>query len=315
VVLTGVIAGGGPCHWALEALLRDGGAAYATVDAAKTFDDDLERVAAMGVRVVSGDEARRIDGEQIVFRDLDLDAIRAALGAFEVDTGFDGLALGCLDHGDAPPDVSDRIFRFEHLRRTVERRNDLLAFAMTSDQVPAYLTRARALVAAAAGEGPVAYMDTGPAAALGALHDERVANAPERVVLNLGNMHLLGFHLRGRRIASMFEHHTGEVSREQIARFTERLAVGTLEDREVFESKGHGAFHADRTIVGARLPAMVAVTGPQRDKVRSIALRPTFAAPYGDMMLSGCFGLLRAFAEAYPASREAIDSRLGGLDA
>jgi hypothetical protein len=44
-------------------------------------------------------------------------------------------------------------------------------------------------------------------------------------------------------------------------------------------------------------------------------LQPYFAAPFGDMMISGCFGLLRGFGEVYPEAREAIDSRLGVLEA
>ncbi len=314
IALTGVVAGGGPGNWALEDHLKGGGRAYSTPEAAQTLDDDLEQVKALGVTLVSEDELRAIDAEHVRLRDLDLDAIRTALAAFEVDTSFDGLALGCLDHGAAPPGVSDRLFRFEHLRRTVERRNDLLAFASRPGDLPEYLTRARAMVASAGGEAPVAFMDTGPAAAFGAIHDERVACVEERVVLNLGNMHLLGFHLRGRKIASLFEHHTGELSGEQIVRFTERLSSGQLEHAEVFGSKGHGAYHADRTLVGAQLPLMVAVTGPQRGKVRGTAINPYFAAPFGDMMISGCFGLLRGFGEVYPEAREAIGSCLGPLE-
>ncbi|MEO6397850.1 MAG: DUF1786 family protein, partial [Tepidiformaceae bacterium] len=254
-----------------------------------------------------------IDADHVRLRDLDLDAIRTALAAFEVETTFDGIALGCLDHGAAPPGMSDRLFRFEHLRRTVERRNDLLAFASRPEDLPAYLTRARAMAASAEGAAPVAFMDTGPAAAFGALHDDRVAPEEERMVLNLGNMHLLGFHLRGRKIASLFEHHTGELSGAQIGRFSERLASGELEHAEVFGSKGHGAYHADRSLVGTSVPPMVAVTGPQRGKIRGSALKPYFAAPFGDMMISGCFGLLRGFGEVYPEARDAIDSRLGQL--
>jgi uncharacterized protein (DUF1786 family) len=314
VVLTGVVAGGGPVTWALEEFIRAGGAAYATPAAAQTFDDDPERVRAMGLRIVSDDESRGIVGERVVLRDLDLDAIRTALGAFGVETAFDGLALGCLDHGAAPADVSDRVFRFQHLQRIVESRNNLLAFASAPDGLPWYLTRARAMVASARGIAPVAFMDTGPAAALGALHDEGVAETSERMVLNLGNMHLLGFHLQGRRIASLFEHHTGEVTAEQIAAFACRLADGTLTNDEIFLTKGHGAYHADRSFVSPHLPEMVAVTGPQRTKIRGTSLRPHFAAPFGDMMISGCFGLLRAFAEVYPWAREAVDSRLGELE-
>ena len=226
ILLTGVVAGGGPCGWALEDHLRAGAGAFATAEAAQTFDDDLDRVRAMGVELVSEDEARRIDGEQVVLQDLDLAAVRTALAAFEEPTDFDGLALGCLDHGAAPPGVSDRLFRFEHLRRIVESRNDLLAFASRGDALPAYLTRARAMAASAAGEWPVVFMDTGPAAALGALHDEHVAEVPEQLVLNLGNMHLLGFHLRGRRVASLFEHHTGELA-------AGRIVIDPLDERMV----------------------------------------------------------------------------------
>lgn len=313
IVLTGVIAGGGPCSWAAEDFLAGGGIAYATPDAAQTFNDDLDEVRAMGIRIVSEDEARCLDADRIELRDLDLDAIRTALAAFEVPGEFDGIAIGCLDHGAAPPGVSDRLFRFEHLRRVVERRNDLLAFATAPGDLPPYLTRARAMAASANGEAPVAFMDTGPAAALGALHDERVATHDDTVVLNLGNMHLLGFHLRGRRIASLYEHHTGEVTSEQIVRFTRRMAAGTLEHNEIFDSKGHGAFAADRSLVRPALPEMVATTGPQREKIRSTVLQPYFAAPYGDMMISGCFGLVRAFAEVYPEAAVAIDHRLGPL--
>ena len=169
-----------------------------------------------------------------------------------------------------------------------------------------------AAAVAPAGEAPVAFMDTGPAAALGALHDERVRGERDTAVLNLGNMHLLGFRLQGRRIVSLYEHHTGEVDADQIVRFTERLCDGSLTNAEVFESKGHGAFHVLAGQASAR-PEMTVVTGPQRGKIAGTALRPYFAAPYGDMMAGGCFGLLRAFAEVYPEARHAIEHRLGGL--
>jgi uncharacterized protein (DUF1786 family) len=158
-------------------------------------------------------------------------------------------------------------------------------------------------------------MDTGPAAALGALHDDRVAAEVETIVMNLGNMHLLGFHLHGRQVASLFEHHTGELEAGQIVRFAERLATGDLTNEEIFTTKGHGAYHADRSLVGNRMPPLVAVTGPQRSKIRESGLAPYFAAPFGDMMISGCFGLLRGFAEVHPWAADAIQSRLGALPA
>ncbi len=315
LVLTGVIQGGGPCHWALEDHLRAGCAAYATPDAARTFDDDLTRVEAMGVRIVSEDEAAGLAGvERIELRDLDLGALRAALGAFDVAGDFDGLALGCLDHGDSPPDYSDRLFRFDHLRLVVEGRNDLRAFAYLPDELPPYLTRARTLLRGVEGEAPAVFLDTGPAAALGALQDPSVAAAGEQLVMNLGNMHALAFHLEGTRIISLYEHHTGEMATEQIEDFTERLASASLAHEEVFGSKGHGVFYAEgdgRSPKRDGQRPFLAVTGPQRGRLRGSRLDPYFATPHGDMMISGCFGLVIAFAERYPERREEIERALG----
>src|SRR3990172_2394473 len=78
ILLTGSIAGGGPCHWALEDHLRAGLSAYATPDAARTFDDDLDAVQRMGVTLASEAEVRSLDADRIELRDLDLVAIRSA---------------------------------------------------------------------------------------------------------------------------------------------------------------------------------------------------------------------------------------------
>jgi uncharacterized protein (DUF1786 family) len=327
VAISGTIAGGGPCHWALEDHLRANLPAYATHDAAMTFDDDLDAVQRMGVTLVSGDEIARLDADHVTLRDLDLAAIRTALAAFDVSGDFDGLALGCLDHGAAPPGYSDRLFRFEHLRRVVEARNDLRAFACLPEEVPDYLTRARSLLASVDVDAPVVFLDTGPAAALGALQDPAVGEPEEQVVLNLGNMHALCFHLRGAQIVSLYEHHTGEVTAAQLEDFTERLIAGTLPHEDVFGSKGHGVYYATNpvgaqhaspadnatprgaapsTVSNAGPLPLIAVTGPQRGKLRGSRLNPYFAVPHGDMMVSGCFGLLQAFAEKHPQFADQI---------
>ena len=313
VVLSGVIQGGGPCHWALEDHLRAGLRAFATPDAATTFDDDLDAVREMGVTLVSEDEAAGTAGEQIMLRDLDIGAIRAALGAFDVDAGFDGYAVGCLDHGASPPGYSDRLFRFDHLRRVVEAENDLRAFAYLPEELPDYLTRAAAVLGCIEADGPTVFLDTGPAAALGALPDRGGAAEDEAFVLNLGNMHALAFRLRGTRIVSLYEHHTGEMSDAMIEDFSRRLAAGSLRHEEVFGSKGHGAFYAEDGGHGEDEPLLIAVTGPQRSRIGGTRLeRVYFAAPHGDMMLSGAFGMLRAFAYRFPEFGEEIERRLVG---
>jgi hypothetical protein len=81
---------------------------------------------------------------------------------------------------------------------------------------------------------------------------------------------------------------------------------GSIENAEVFEDHGHGA-HVFKALKDRPL---IAVTGPQRSMLRGSALGPHFAAPHGDMMLAGCFGLVRAFGHKVPEWREEIEARL-----
>jgi hypothetical protein len=46
-----------------------------------------------------------------------------------------------------------------------------------------------------------------------------------------------------------------------------------------------------------RVPLIV--TGPRRELLAGSELPAEFAAPHGDMMLTGCFGLLRALRERH----------------
>jgi len=70
---------------------------------------------------------------------------------------------------------------------------------------------------------------------------------------------------------------------------------------------GHGAVMFDPR------PApmdWLTVTGPRWSLLRGSALKPYFAAPYGDMMMAGNYGLLRAYAEHFSAAAEMICARL-----
>jgi uncharacterized protein (DUF1786 family) len=308
VVVSGVLSGGGPCHWALGDHIRAGHPAYATAAAAQTFDDDLSRVEADGVIIVSDDEAATIDGDQIDLRDLDLASIRTALDAFGAESTFDGLALGVLDHGAAPPDVSDRIFRFQHIERVLTETADVRAFAFLPQDLPPSLTRARSVLDCVDIDVPTVFMDNGPAAALGALHDPLVARHARTFVLNVGNMHALGFILDGTRVDAVFEHHTGEITTERLAEMVDELSAGTLTSQAVFESKGHGVHYPATPPFEV---GTIAVTGPRRAAVLELLPDAHAAAPHGDMMLSGAFGLLDGFAYRVPEVREAVAALRG----
>jgi uncharacterized protein (DUF1786 family) len=86
-----------------------------------------------------------------------------------------------------------------------------------------------------------------------------------------------------------------------------RLCHGQLSHEEIFSDGGHGCFILESE---DQLP-FLSVTGPNRKLMQDSLLKPHFAVPHGDMMLSGCFGLVRAFSYKQPEWRESIEKTLG----
>jgi uncharacterized protein (DUF1786 family) len=332
--LDGVTMGGGPGAWAVEDHIKRGFSVYATPDAARTFDDDLERVSSMGVTVFDTPDFEtawaETQGEAAVLvhmQDLDLPAVHSALEAFHEPTDYDALAVAAFDHGAAPPGYSDRRFRFDYISRQMEVWGEqptaraLAAFSAPAGEVPADLTRLLAVAEVAQKQAPgvpLLLMDTGPAALLGALGDPTVEEAAARNALfvNVGNFHTLAFHIRADRIVSLFEHHTGLLDGAKLVGLLESLVEGTLTNQQIFDDSGHGALilkggteHAERE---SGTPLLCAVTGPRRGMLHGVKTPwPVYmAVPHGDMMLAGCYGLLRAYAAHFPDSGGDILSRL-----
>jgi len=325
LVLTGVTMGGGPSHWAARDHALAGHPVAVTPDAARTFDDDLSEVAKMGFEIIDEDEAsRRAKQPDIVhveLQDFDARAIITALQAFDIDPHIDALAIAAFDHGAAPPGVSDRRFRFDFIAETVHRDPTPSAFAYLAQDTPRDLTRLHAIAQSAdvyrqlshaPAAIPLLLMDTGSAAALGSLEDALVRRQRECVLCNVGNFHTLAFHLLDGKIIGIFEHHTGEISREQLESMLLKLADGTLTNEEVFNTSGHGALILDRPANGSREKSFpfLSVTGPRRELLRGSQLQPYEATPHGDMMIAGCFGLLRSLADRDPALAPLIEPAL-----
>jgi uncharacterized protein (DUF1786 family) len=318
LVLSGVTMGGGPLAWALDDHLKHSLPVFATTEAARTLNDDLDQVRTMGVVVVSVDEARALADRHahLELRDLDLAAVAAALSAFGVEPLFDALAVAVLDHGNAPPHVSDRVFRFDHIRSVVQsvagQTGQLLAFAYLPADLPPYLTRMQAVVRSVGDLlVPMILLDTGAAAALGALDDSEVQKHDEVVLLNLGNMHALAIHLVCGRIAGLFEHHTGFLTVDKLDAYLAALIDGTLESTVIFADQGHGCLIVEPPqALARRTTPFLSVTGPRRALARSSAFHPWFAVPHGDMMLAGCFGLVRACARRVPEWAATIERAL-----
>jgi uncharacterized protein (DUF1786 family) len=319
VLLYGVTMGGGPSQWAAEAHIKAGLPAYATPDAARSFNDDLEKVAQMGIRLVSEDEALQLPPDVLHLRlvDFDFPAIARAFELFGVSLAdLDAVAVAVFDHGNAPPDVSDRQFRFDYLNRRIRAENCLSAFAYRADDVPTEMTRLQAVVASAGDvDAPLLVMDSAPAAVLGATYDPQVAALRRKLIANVGNFHTLAFRLGPQGIEGVFEHHTGLVDLPKLEHLLRALADGSLQHQAVFADHGHGALvYSPEVLPLGQGDFDVAVTGPRRGLFKLPpmpgGLRAYMAVPYGDMMLAGCIGLLSAAADKMPELAEPIRASL-----
>jgi uncharacterized protein (DUF1786 family) len=140
--------------------------------------------------------------------------------------------------------------------------------------------------AATTGGPPVTVGDTGAAALLGALGDER----GDAVLVNVGNGHTVCAVALEGRLAGVYEDHSNRLDAALLETNVRRFLAGDLPSDEVREAGGHGA------ALGCPVPAglPILVTGPRRDLLAASSLPVRFPAPFGDMMMAGPVGLVRA---------------------
>jgi uncharacterized protein (DUF1786 family) len=281
--LTGHLMGGGPVAWAIRDHAMAGLGVTAEREAALTLHDSLDHVREMGVGI---QENRPDDAQLVPLGDVQRDLLESTLARF----GLDPPHVWCVavqDHGHQPH-ASNRAFRFVHWMNFLAEGAAFSA-GLYADP-PSYLTRMRA-VREQIPRGFV--MDTGMAAILGATCDPWVRSRLDGGVLlvNLGNQHALAALVAGERLWGIFEHHTGALSPSSLARWMERFRQGALRSEEVLEDGGHGCAYCLESLPDSGFEE-VAVTGPRRELARTLGW--TLAAPFGNMMLSGCFGLVRA---------------------
>lgn len=317
VLLCGKTMGGGPSAWAAQDHARAGLLIYATPQAARSFNDELDAVAEMGIQLVDEQEAAHLPDSilRVELRDFDFQAITDTLARFGVSlSDLAAVAVAVFDHGNSPPAYSDRQFRFDYLDQRIRAENRLSSFAYRSEDVPAIMTRLQAVVESAGNvDAPLVVMDTAPAAVLGATFDPLISARQQVLIANVGNFHTLAFRLGPGGIEGVFEHHTGLVDLPKLESLLESLANSTLKHADVFDDNGHGALVYNVN----PLPLTgddygVAVTGPRRNLMRGSRLRPYFAVPFGDMMIAGCIGLLASVADIHPDLAEPIRASFRG---
>ena len=282
VCLTGVTMGGGACGVAARRHMERGLDLYALPVAAMTFHDNLDYVRQMGVKIVNEPPP---DARVVVMGDLDLERIGGAFARFGVELPGD-VAVALQDHGFSP-DQSNRIARFRYWRGLLDSGSSVRGWVNADP--PATMNRMQAVRGVCPGS---LVLDTGLAAILGAMLDPAAARWAKKgyTVVNAGNFHTVAALVKGERIHGIYEHHTECLDVETFAGHLADFQTGRLSHEQVFDSEGHGCAYSADFPEGDF--GRVVITGPQR---RSLSL-PGFheAAPFGDMMLSGCFGLLLA---------------------
>ncbi|MCX5893705.1 MAG: DUF1786 domain-containing protein [Deltaproteobacteria bacterium] len=286
IFLTGRLMGGGAIGGAVRRHLAQGLPLYATAQAALTCSDRLEVVAGWGVVLT---ETPPPEAVSLTLGDVDLEGLGRVLGNFEVPLPRH-FAVAVQDHGFAPLE-SNRRFRFRYWEEFLSRGGYLSDLAFR--QPPARFTRMLAVAESLPG---AVLMDTCAAGVRGALLDPQARDHLDTglMVVNLGNAHTFAALVRGRRLWGIYEHHTGLLDQAKLFDHLGRFRDGELSNDEVFADQGHGCAYAP-DYPGDGPFAFTVITGPQRRLARGWP--GVFAAPLGDMMLTGCFGLLEAYVD------------------
>jgi uncharacterized protein (DUF1786 family) len=317
ILLTGYQMGGGPSAWAIEEYAREGIPVYMTPSAATTLNDELDKVEALGIKIVSEEESHKLSAvSKIELKDFDFKLISKTFKDYGVSLDIlSAIAVAVFDHGNAPAGVSDRQFRFDYLDERIKATNSLSSFGYISGDVPKIMTRLQSVVDSAGDlPCPLIVMDTAPAAVLGAGFDPVVAQRKQKIICNVGNFHTIAFRLGEKGIEGVFEHHTGEIDLLKLEVLIRKLADGSLKHEDVFDDMGHGALmYTEEKFKFGKDDFDVVITGPRRSMfMNNPTLRPYYSVPFGDMMIAGRFGMLAATAEIMPDLAGTIQGSVSG---
>ncbi len=294
ILLTGYTMGGGPCKFAARKHIEAGYRIISLPKPALTFNDNLKKVKEMGIEIVDEfEEANMQNTLKIKLRDVMLSEYNSFFTSLNIELP-DKIFVAVQDHGFSPK-MSNRKFRFKIFEETVKKGN-VFSFFYPSNKVPEYFNRMRSVIESINDFGEEnglefdAYViDTVFAALIGALNDAKEFPA---FIVNFGNSHTIGAVINeDGEIHSMFEHHTSILrkrGREWISDFLKRFLDGEVDNEDVFNDGGHGAYVKD--VIG---PKDFISIGPNAE------LSPYRMAKIYDTMIAGNLGMIRAYRELY----------------
>ncbi len=273
---------GGGFFRALKSHLQAGFAVSCSVSAAAALHDDINWVQNLGISIC---ESAPNGFVPVFLTDYSPNFWQHTLQHLGLPLPNIVLAAA-QDHGINI--AGNRLGRMLAWRKLLERSNN--AQSWLYDDVPAELTRLKTIQQFTG--GPMA--DTGTAAILGALCAVEVRERSWRqgvTVINVGNSHTVAALIYKEQVLAIFEHHTGQRELQDYLHDLKEFKLGWLPDEQVRSTGGHGtAFGTIPEEAGDFAPTFL--LGPRREMLQG---HGQCIAPYGDMMLAGCFGLLSAF--------------------
>ena len=297
LIITGREMGGG----AISKVLRERAQqaeVIISMSAAATIHHNVERVRAMGLKVVEDQEAEeiRIAGghAHLDIADVDTERLRHVVEGLGVSFSFDVVGLCAQDHGVPPEGVSRLDYRHEVFKRVLDEAPFAHRLLYEDREIPESLGRLRSMAVSARRlpADEVYVMDSGMAAILGASMDQRARQEERVLTIDIATSHTLGAALEGEEIAGFFEYHTSDLTRSRVEKLLGDLANGDLEHEQILREGGHGAYV--RKALGSQSTATIVATGPKRALIHGSTLPVTRGAPLGDNMMTGTVGLLEA---------------------
>jgi len=287
--IKGETMGGGPINRAIKNHLQEGYKVVMTEHSARTIRDDLNFVKSLGIKIVSDDEKDENyqNFTEIELKDVDLNAIENVLSNFDLKPEFDFIGAAVQDHGFEEK-IGDRNFRFMKIKEilNIPRKPEEFAYF---NKAPNYFTRMNGVLRTLKNYRTTV-MDSKFAAICGTTCDDETNNFERFIAIDVGNGHTLAAAFDNGKIFGLFEHHTHSLTPDKIYLFIKKLVDGTLTHEEIHEDGGHGAWVLEPI---DEFESVVA-TGPRRKILQKTDLNVHYAAPAGDVMMTGPVGLIKA---------------------
>jgi uncharacterized protein (DUF1786 family) len=264
-------------------------------ETAFTLYNRIDRVKALGIRIMEK-APERFNGEHMTLDEIGINQFKSFFTSFsETLEDLNALAIAVQDHGVPPENVNQNMFRLNKFKEYFSLKPEIHDSVFSEAEIPECYVRMRSAVRSAKKallKTGVFIMDSTIAAIAGCLRDRIESGDKTITAVNIGNSHVTAGLIRDNRIVGFMEHHTSVLRPKKLERFLTKLQSGTLTDEEIIADGGHGAFYMMNPVIERE--NVILVTGPQRMMMKKTGLKSHFAAPSGDVMMTGVFGLVKA---------------------